>query len=434
MTFTLKDTETSQFVKNHKDENGIHVENNKFLGRIDPFSFERISRYGVSNKKELQKATPKTKDTLHTFNVKSFKAHNLLFINEINGESFEIQMHTADVNVDQTIEKYYHYQDFTSKKTTVYNYRSTTHADSQMGIAIVDLMKYHYFMNKDDPDLGFGDEINKPIKAQLISFVKKCVISANATLETIPFGIVTRHILSPIVMMFCIDKHQPNWDFDNFISHFILVDYKSIHNIKVAKNIAYLYVTGDNYTNINYVDIIHFEEPKFIIDCINDHENTKDHQTIYVRNRISKKLKKSQLELLDKYPEYVLPKGTLSNGKIERDGSYCNWYHDIPKVMSYPLFAFRNIMTYDWIPGKTLKLISDIVEWNEEIQKRNSYKHNSKKLGKPIYFQGDTGNIYKMPGRWGNCVRKFERVATQKVLNKLERDQQYDIYEQLNDS
>jgi hypothetical protein len=178
------------------------------------------------------------------------------------------------------------------------------------------------------------------------------------------------------------------------------------------------------------IDILHFETPKSIVECINDHEDINDHKTIYVLDRISGELRKSQLELIDKYPEYILPKRTLSNGKIEYD-PYPDVYYKIPKVMSYPLFAIRNVMTYDWIPGNSFEIIRAIVEEHEHIQKHKFSKKAHQRTGKPIYFSGDAGTKCKMPNRISKLTNDWSSISYKKEANKKKRAIRYDIREQL---
>ena len=108
------------------------------------------------------------------------------------------------------------------------------------------------------------------------------------------------------MLLWNIKDNHVKWDDKHFFSGIVMSGMTHFKHPSSAQNLAALYVIGDNL-KMDDPKLIVFDEPKSLLDVINDHEFPKDVRNIL--NHINKKLKPSETELLETtYKPFALPK------------------------------------------------------------------------------------------------------------------------------
>ena len=137
---------------------------------------------------------------------------------------------------------------------------------------------------------------------------------------------------------------------------------------------------------------------------------------------------------MENYPILVLDKRFLCTPGWGYGNQRLSYFRDLfigreeHKMFSYPLLALRNIYVQDWVPGKSIKLIKDVINNKVMHQKMTRLKYYQNKQGKYIYpYAKDEYHYIKYEGRSDSWNKKM----IEKNKMRLKREQQYVIKEHI---
>ncbi len=335
----------------------------------------------------------------------------------------------CDILYDITIEKYRRYVGFSSKVNTLQYYNHSDKINKQLGFTVADILKYYYYTHKDVDNHGFVNMKSSDAK-DLWSIINKS-LTQDSTPSNIPLGtcIITeksrwRSKLFTIIKLLDIKNHKVKWDYDNFFNSIILMNLEHLTHSKCAQNLVHLYLYGTN-TIIPSVIVNELEEPMSLIEVIEEYENKKNHMVVFIKNKINNKLKKAEKEELNKYQKIILDRGFMTSNKHHSDSSRIIDRVD-HKMMSYPLFAFRNIYVQDWIPEESLKILKEVIESKVSQQSNTKLKYYIEKQGKYIDMKYIPGNDYMFYDKEGysNSYRSDKRIK-----HSIERSNRHELIE-----
>lgn len=435
MAFTNVDSEELALIKGHKNDKGYPRGDKWTFTHTDPLCPSSFMRFCVSDKKSL--GNPTCQDTLNSLSITDMVEHSLTYSSAKTGESFSVSAYLCDVCYDITIAKYTRFVGFTKQTTHVSNYNHSGKATKQLGFCVADILKYYYHQNKDTKYYGFKtsdvseDEEDTPINIKNMWNIVKDAVSHSTSPNTIPFGIgesaLSSIMRTTAIRMWNIKNNTVKWDKENFFNQIVFMSISQLEHPQTAQNLIYLYLYGDNYYHED-VNVIKFDEPKSIVDVIDTYENKSDGDVLFIRNKICKKLKKKEKEQLEKYPEFVLPKQFFSqmNKSHWRD---CVISTDKvgSKVMSYPLFAFRNLYIHEWIPKHSIELLNIIIYDKLEEEKDTVLKYLKEKSGGYIDPHSNAKYDHLEPKRDYGYSRQWERCFNERMTNKVERRDREDM-------
>lgn len=428
MSYIFEDTTEYRTIKTHYDCKWWPEEVKRTPMGIDIKSWRYLYTLCVNDKFSLDKKTRKS-ETLNNISISNKTPHILTCRNSHNGESFTVSAYLCDIDYDITIKKYRHYLGFSDNINTIESYNHSSKVHNQLGFSVADILKYYYYTHKDVENNGFSLDTSASEVKQLWNIVKNS-ITHGTNLNNIPLGtceIIEKSRwssnLKTIIKLWDIKNHKVKWDYDHFFNSIILMDFEHLIHPLCAKNLLYLYVYGSNNA-ITTLTVNEFDEPMSLIKVIEEFENKKDHMVVYVKNRINNKIKKTEMEQLEQYPKLILDRGFMTS-RGDTGYSYNKIKllinRDDHKMMTYPLFAFRNIYVQDWIPGESLKILNSIIEGKISEQKNIKLKYYTQKKGKYISFSTTPNAFSDRCYQSAYDKKEYYKHISKRTLHTIER-------------
>lgn len=456
MSFKVLNNEEYRKVSSHKDVKGCpRSEKRGLYSGNHPKDWQTFMRFCVANTSELGKQTHL--DTLNTLSVSNDNKFNTLTFQNDAGDSFNICVQYFDITYDVTIASYRHFAGFSTKEVETKDYKYSDSATNQMGFNVHDIFKYYYHLNKDTDNHGFDVSLDKKEVDAMWTLIKRCAEMEdvdNTSPQILGLGdnimVTSEHVRQTEILLWNVKNRKIKWDDTNFFKSCVLMNLRHLMHPSSAQNLASLYVTGSNL-KFNDPSLIIFDEPKSLVDVINDHEDTRHTDIRFVLNQINKKLKPNEEELLKStYQPIVLKKGFFTtmdecNGFFENNAFATMDSANYPtsrilattdkeysRMMSYPLFAFRNIYVQDWIPTgeimlKSMKILIPIIKLKVEEQKSEKMKLLKERKGgyidsisdnKYMYIKNSEKSDYCFSANWDKAFRKRQNRKRRDVVKK----------------
>lgn len=379
MSFQFVEDEEYRIVCSHKDEKGLprKEKRSRYPDSIHPKDWQTFFRFCVSNRHELGK--PTCTDTLNDLKVIDGCEYNTITCkNRATGESFQIKVSYINMAYDVTIANYYHFAGFSTKEVVTKGHTYSDSVSDQMGFSVCDIFKYYYHLNKDSDNHGFDTSLNPTEVKAMWEVIKRGAeyYVADERYPCMPLGlgdninVNSTQVRRTQIQLWNIKDRKTKWDDTNFFRGMVLMNVRHLKHPSSAQNLASLYVTGSNL-QFDDPDLLVFDEPKSLVDVLTYNENTRNNDIKYILNQLTKRLKPEEEELLQStYIPFTLKKGffttmdvtdkkdefTFIEMELSKRKPNVHTYlskHDkeCSKMMSYPLFAFRNIHVQDWIPS-----------------------------------------------------------------------------------
>lgn len=407
MSFNFIET---QYFKDIQINNNDELQSRKMHPYIsNPTSFSFINNFTVINRKNLENSNKKDY-VINEMVIKKFKEYPLICKHSQNNESFTMSAYICDIHSDITVPKYKE-----TRKKIHYNYNVKHELTDISLFTVGDIIKYYYYTNKHLKRKGFYDE-SEYERSQLWNVVKKTVLYTPSP-NNYPFGICHKFD-SPtgIVRMYVIKNNKYKWDFNNFMNQSIIISPNTFQNPKIAHNLLYIYLYGDNKQDVKY-EYIELDEPMTLYDVIHQYEDVEENNNIgNFIEKINKKLTGKQKEQLERYPEMIIPKKKLTLNMVPLvEQRWVNRLNESKKLLSYPIFAFRNIYVIDWIPNHTVNIILNTIDKKIYYQQNPFLKYISNKQGK---------YIEENPTNFGQCYGRYysEKDIKTKLYKQLNND------------
>ena len=372
MTIKIVNDDPYYLVMGHRIEKGYPrlEKRSRYTKRTHPKDWNTFARFCTTDRHSLGKAS--CSDTLKSLCIlPGTKYVTLTCQNTETGETFPINVSFVSLSYEVIIANYDHFAGFSSHKMTTKGYTYSDVVSDQMAFTVRDIFLYYYHNNKDTENHGFDTSINPKEVTAMWDVIQRGALYDISTnkIPVVPFALgdvmVTENDPRRThMLLWNIKDNHVKWDDKHFFSGIVMSGMTHFKHPSSAQNLAALYVIGDNL-KMDDPKLIVFDEPKSLLDVINDHEFPKDVRNIL--NHINKKLKPSETELLETtYKPFALPKRFFTKldceckNKFElmdesindisiRESLSCT-DKEYSKMMSYPLFAFRNIYVQDWIP------------------------------------------------------------------------------------
>lgn len=433
MSYIFENTSEHKLIKEHDSCSHWPEKHSRTPAFIDKTTWSYLYDYvGVKDKHLLGKKN-QLGDCLNNLHILNKTDHIMSCQNPYNNESFNVTAYMCDITYNITIKEYKHYMGFSSSVNTIAYYNHTDNVPKQLGFTVADILKYYYYTHKEVDNYGFDPSESSSVIKSMWSIVKKS-LSHGSKIHNIPLGTCklfpknrwsSYSQLETDIIIWNINNHNFKWDFETFCNSIILMDYTHFIHPTCAINLIYMYLIGTN-TNLNRNPTkIIFDEPKSLVEVINEYENKKDNNVVYVINRINSKLNKTQKEELESYPEYVLDKGFC----IDRESE---------KMFTYPIFAFRNMYVQEWVPIESIKQLYDIISQKVHLQRSQKLKRDAKRKGKYIYLASDskiadkyTSEIYNTrycDNKYGRHYMSMMKKANQCQLSSDTKDAINDLH------
>lgn len=444
MSFKFSDNESYQMISQHKNVHGYPRMDKRNRYSLDehPKYWENFSRFCTPSKHQLE--TQLCLDTLNNLNI-SYCTSNVITCHNLDAsESFDINVNYLDMTFDVTINNYKHYSGFTDKEVITKKYSYSDTLSIQSAFTVKDIFQYYYYTNKDVDNYGFNSSIDAKEVTAMWNIIEKGaqfdISEQNLPLMPFALGDTQNYKFNSLrrteILLWNIKGHKLKWDDNNFFRGMVLMGLMHFKHPSSAQNLASIYVTGTNLRFDDF-DILTFEEPKSLVDIINDHENLVETDIRNVFNKITKKLKPDELELLETtYTPIVLDKQffTKTNYKafINTNGKYIVSEYisatdkEKARMMSYPLFAFRNIYVQDWDQRSSFKILNDIIDEKITEQKSSKMKYLKQKKGTYIDTHSDAkyNHIENIPSFYDSRTREraLNKRKSHKIKTKLKKD------------
>lgn len=379
--FTPVTDATFKLVKSKLNGLGASNYHRRFI--TDKTSFESLSRFLVESRNELGKT--KNEDQLIDLKIQKLTSQPVIYKSNKTEESFQITFYFAEVNYVVLLAKYSHFKGFTKKIIVDHDYRFDGVQENVVLVSVSDILKHHYYQNKDDKEIGFSGLNPKTIK-EFTALIKSSLTTDPVINRSQPVGFYSN--------IYDVENRKLKWTFEDFLGQLVDINQMSLDMPSVVVNLLSNYHYGHVIKEEVKRTIIELEEPMTLIEVFDKYEDTTYHD-VREAIRLMKRAvtKKQQKELDNRYQDFVIKDNHLTpSGKSKfithsSCSTRCDEFYKNKAAqfsLSYPIYAFQKLYVKRWIPGYSGRIICDIIMQKHEDESKRHTKHFNEKKGRVV--------------------------------------------------
>jgi len=341
-----------------------------------------INKNFLFNTKEGLKTNNSNRNYLSSCRITNFDKYPITYHNQITCETFTIDWYYVDTSFTGFFKIYNTYSMVLGNYVNMNNYTFKTDIQNKLCLSIKDILKYYYYLHRDEDNYGLGNLEQNEIKnyKQLFQLVlnDNCITTNNKRI----FGTTDNYNMS--FNVYRSENELPEWENIKYLGYLIFFEPKKLGNVEIVKQILNLFVNG---ITENTTENIYYDSPVPLEQVYREHENLNNHNNRKTYNELKRQLKPKEKELIDNYKEFVID--VQSNSISE----YSQYYtKNQNKTMNYPSFAYRKFLVSEWKPNYSSRYINDSIQCAMKYRKNDVVKHNEQKRGKIINQSNSTAN------------------------------------------